>query len=275
MPVSLPFFLFHYSTVTHVLQDANLRCEGQRPEPGLLALRSCMAGTGLLKRWQKQNMAQTRTPDGARPSWKHTARERQASFTNFYILSIKYVKLCTKCNILVWVHVEHEIKSRAHRQTVSQFLFSDSDQATGRQKHSCDLKLRRKFLVETQEGTVPQTTVKPQQLGKNISITCQCTVQCRGRWITSDRRDVFKREGALSSLKSVSGSPRMWVIEQLKHKTQHDCNYTICKCPASLKVKYRMEGNLEIWQLPYRAGYDTHILGILFEPVVHVLTDSK
>lgn len=50
--------------------DANLRCEGQRPEPGLLALSSCMAGTGLLKRWQKQNMAQTKTPEGARPSWK-------------------------------------------------------------------------------------------------------------------------------------------------------------------------------------------------------------
>lgn len=25
----------------------------------------------------------------------------------------------------------------------------------------------------------------------------------------------------------------------------------------------------------YRAGNDTHILGVLFEPVVHVLTDSK
>lgn len=45
-----------------------LRCEGQRPEPGLLALSSCMAGTGLEKRWQKQNMAQTSTPEGARPS---------------------------------------------------------------------------------------------------------------------------------------------------------------------------------------------------------------
>lgn len=52
--------------------DLNLRCEGQSPDPGLFALRSCMAGTGWLKRWQKQNMAQTKTPEGARPSCVHT-----------------------------------------------------------------------------------------------------------------------------------------------------------------------------------------------------------
>lgn len=67
----LPLFFFSFCHI-HIpmFTDANLRCEGQRPEPGLLALSSCMAGTGLLKRWQKQNMAQTKTPEGARPSWK-------------------------------------------------------------------------------------------------------------------------------------------------------------------------------------------------------------
>lgn len=56
--------------------DSDLRCDGQRPEPGLFALSSCMAGIGLLKRWQKQNMAQTRTPEGARPSWEQTQERR-------------------------------------------------------------------------------------------------------------------------------------------------------------------------------------------------------
>lgn len=105
MPVSSPFFLllpfFSFSffiTLTHTLKNANLRCEGQRPEPGLLALSSCMAGIGLLKRWQKQNMAQTKTPEGARPSWKHTIREtlrHLASPTTFYLVSTIYPSLCT------------------------------------------------------------------------------------------------------------------------------------------------------------------------------------
>lgn len=72
-PTFLPLtslLLFLCQTHMHTcFGDANLRCEGQRPEPGLLALSSCMAGIGLLKRWQKQNMAQTKTPEGARPSW--------------------------------------------------------------------------------------------------------------------------------------------------------------------------------------------------------------
>lgn len=61
----------HYVLLS-LLRGANLRCEGQRPEPVFLALSSCMAGTGWLKRWQKQNMAQTKTPEVARPSWKQT-----------------------------------------------------------------------------------------------------------------------------------------------------------------------------------------------------------
>jgi len=36
-----------------------------------------------------------------------------------------------------------------------------------------------------------------------------------------------------------------------------------------------MDVDLSMWVSPYRAGDDTHILGILFEPVVHVLTHSK
>lgn len=66
-----PSASFCFSFLSH-LGDTNLQWEGQRPEPGLLALSSCMAGTGLLKRWQKQNMAQTKTPEIARPSWNHT-----------------------------------------------------------------------------------------------------------------------------------------------------------------------------------------------------------
>lgn len=68
MPSHHLLFLFEYK-YTNMFRDANLRCEGHSPDPGLLALSSCMAGTGLLKRWQKQNMAQTKTPEGARPSW--------------------------------------------------------------------------------------------------------------------------------------------------------------------------------------------------------------
>lgn len=67
--LSHPLFSFScFITPTHMLQNANLRCEGQRLVPGLLALSSRKAGSGLSKRWQKQNMAQTKTPEGARPS---------------------------------------------------------------------------------------------------------------------------------------------------------------------------------------------------------------
>lgn len=46
-----------------------------------------MAGMGLLKRWQKQNMAQTRTPEGARPSCD-TQAEKSVSLELGWVLPL-------------------------------------------------------------------------------------------------------------------------------------------------------------------------------------------
>lgn len=57
---------------------------------------------------------------------------------------------------------------QSHKFTPSSF------QVAGRQKHSCDLKLRKQFsernrLVEvTQDGAICQATAKPQRLGNNM-----------------------------------------------------------------------------------------------------------
>lgn len=53
---------WHLATILYLLWD------GHSTIPGLFVFSSCTAGPGLEKRWQKQNIALTRTAEAARPS---------------------------------------------------------------------------------------------------------------------------------------------------------------------------------------------------------------
>lgn len=137
--------------------DANLRCEGQRPEPGLLALSSCMAGTGLLKRWQKQNMAQTKTPEGARPSWKPKTKIKlhvHLIITAIWATGDFFFWINTRI-IFLWVYSYIWTDSElipGYMDTVTLLLTEVKTQL---------FKKRKGFVKIMQEGAVCQGKAKP------------------------------------------------------------------------------------------------------------------
>lgn len=111
LPLLSKFLSSNSSTYskTHILTAASyfyLLCEGHRPDPGLLALSSWMAGTGLVKRWQKQNMAQTSTPEGPLPSWDtQTHNTLKICFTQGSVRNILLNLTLAKPNIVVCSHI--------------------------------------------------------------------------------------------------------------------------------------------------------------------------